>query len=169
MTESFDAVIALGSNIGDKFGNLSHATDLLEGHVEIDVVARSRLYRTAAWGVEDQDWFLNACVGIRTPLQPAALLDVCQTIETDMGRKRLQRWGPRIIDLDILVHGDHVLDQPELTIPHPRITERAFVLAPLNDIAPDLVIKGKSVSDWLDDIDRGGVDVYEIASDQLTK
>lgn len=161
MTQDVDAVIALGSNIGDKVENLSRAISSLEAHSKIDVVARSRLYRTEAWGVEDQDWFLNACVGVHTDLRPHALLDVCQAIEADMGRMRLKRWGPRIIDLDILVFGDVRQDDPDLTIPHPRITERAFVLAPLNDIAPDIVVKGKRVSDWLGQIDQSSIEIFE--------
>ncbi len=157
MTRSMDSIIALGSNIGDKVGNLEQATALLESHREIDVLARSKLYRTAAWGEEDQDWFVNACLGVATSLSPLALLHVCQGIENELGRVREKRWGPRVIDLDVLVYKDVSQDDPELTLPHPLITERAFVLVPLNDIAPEFVIKGKTVTSWLEEVDQGSV------------
>lgn len=157
MTKSFDAIIALGSNIGDKIGHIGDATALLEAHGEIDIISRSKLYRTEAWGEEDQDWFVNACLSVATTLEPLALLHVCQGIENELGRVRKKRWGPRVIDLDILVYHDVVQDDPELTLPHPLITERAFVLVPLNDIAPDVVLKGRSVAKWLRDVDRASV------------
>jgi len=152
-----NAIIALGSNIGDKVDNLGQATALLEAHREIDVRTRSKLYRTAAWGEEDQDWFVNACLAVTTSFSPLALLHVCQGIENELGRVRDKRWGPRVIDLDLLVYEAVTQDDPELTLPHPLITERAFVLAPLNDIAPDLQIKGRSVTAWLEDVGRDGV------------
>lgn len=151
MTKSFDAIIALGSNLGDKVGNLGEATALLEANGEIDIVARSKLYQTEAWGEEDQDWFVNACLAVATTLSPLALLHVCQGIEDEMGRVRDKRWGPRVIDLDVLVYRDILQSDPELTLPHPLITERAFVLVPLNDIAPELHLKGKAVAAWLRD------------------
>ena len=160
MTEtstSFDAIIALGSNIGDKIGHLGSATALLEAHSDIDIIARSKLYRTDAWGEKDQDWFVNACLAVKTTLSPLALLHHCQGIENELGRVREKRWGPRVIDLDVLVYKDVMQDDAELTLPHPLITERAFVLAPLHDLAPDLVLKGQTVAVWLKQIDATGV------------
>ncbi len=157
MTRSFDAIIALGSNMGDKIGALGRATALLEAHGEIDVLNRSNLYRTDAWGEEDQDWFVNACLGVATTLSPLELLHFCQDIENELGRVREKRWGPRVIDLDVLVYKDIAQSDAELTLPHPRITERAFVLVPLNDIAPKLVIKGKAVCAWVQEIDTSGI------------
>lgn len=156
----FDAILGLGSNIGDKPAAIAEAIRRLEADPGIAVVARSRLFRTPPWGVTDQDDFANACAGIRTKLSPQALLARCQAIEAAMGRVRTRHWGPRAIDLDILVMGDRRIDAPDLIVPHPRITERAFVLAPLADIAPALVIAGKPVSTWLADIDRTGVEPW---------
>lgn len=166
MTVAFDAIIALGSNMGDKLAYLDQAVTRLESHPDIHVVGRSKLYRTAAWGEENQDWFLNACVSVTTDLAPVALLNVCQSIENDLGRVRQRRWGPRVIDLDILVFKDVVQDDPKLTLPHPLITERAFVLAPLLDLAPALQLKSRTVRQWLDDIDQSDVSVWE--DDALT-
>ena len=157
MTKSFDAIIALGSNMGDKVGALGDATARLEAHGEIDVLGRSKLYRTEAWGEENQDWFVNACLGVATTLGPLALLHTCQDIENQLGRVREKRWGPRAIDLDILVYRNVVQREAELTLPHPLITERAFVLVPLNDIAPQQVLQGKAVSAWVHEIDTSGV------------
>ena len=157
MTKPFDAIIALGSNIGDKIGHVGSACALLEGHDAIELVARSKLYRTEPWGEEDQDWFVNACVSVTTSLSPLALLKVCQGIENELGRVREKRWGPRVIDLDLLVYKDISQDDPELTLPHPLITERAFVLVPLKDIGPRLSIKGKTVAQWLASMNDHGV------------
>lgn len=153
----FDAILGLGSNIGDKPAAIADAIRRLEADPQIAVLARSRLFRTPPWGVTDQDDFANACVGIATKLTPHALLDRCQAIENAMGRVRTRHWGPRAIDVDILVMGAARLHAPDLVIPHPRITERAFVLAPLADIAPGLVIGGKPVSAWLAEVDSSGV------------
>lgn len=158
MSEQATAIIALGSNIGDKIAYLRQAVASLSDHQSIVVGARSNLYRTEAWGEEDQDWFVNACVAVTTDLSPVALLRVCQKIENDLGRVRLKRWGPRVIDLDVLNYDDVTQSGTELTLPHPRITERAFVLAPLNDIASDKVINGKTVSEWLTGFDLEGVE-----------
>ena len=157
MTLPFDAIIALGSNMGDKVANLGQAAALLEAHGAVDIVARSKLYRTSAWGEEDQDWFVNACLAIKTTLHPLELLHVCQTIEDDMGRVRQKRWGPRVIDLDVLVYKEIAQSDAELTLPHPLITERAFVLVPLHDLAPNLILKGKTVADWLRETASGSV------------
>jgi 2-amino-4-hydroxy-6-hydroxymethyldihydropteridine diphosphokinase len=154
---AFDALIGLGSNVGDKQANIARAVALLSESGDVRLVASSHLYRTPPWGVEDQDWFVNACIAVATDLSPRALLGRCLEIEDTMKRVRRQRWGPRIIDVDVLAYRDVQSDDPNLTLPHPRITERAFVLAPLADIAPDLEIRGRAVAGWLADADITGV------------
>lgn len=153
----FDAIIALGSNMGDKTGNIAQAIERLTGPGDINLVKASSLYRTEPWGVAEQDWFVNACIGVSTRLDPAGLLARCLEVERAIGRERTMKWGPRIIDLDILVFGEARLSSPELTLPHPRIAERAFVLVPLAEIAPCLEIDGRRVVDMLDAIDASGV------------
>lgn len=138
------AVIALGSNVGDTLANLREAVDLLEqGGCEIQRI--SSLYITEPWGYADQDDFLNGAVLITTNKDPQALLALTQSIEGEMGRKKLFLNGPRNIDLDILVYEGETVATENLTIPHPRIKERLFVLTPLNDVAPDWDIPGMGV------------------------
>lgn len=153
-----EAILGLGSNVGDKRANLARAVALLEAGGEVAVVARSRDWRTPPWGVTDQDWFVNACITVTTTLRPRALLARCLDVERQMARVRTRHWGPRIIDVDILFYGEERVAEPDLLIPHPRITERAFVLGPLSDIAPDLVIAGQTVAARLSLLDRTGVD-----------
>lgn len=164
MTEScaatgaaYDALIGLGSNIGDKAANIAQAIELLTGEGDIRLVTASRVYRTAPWGVTDQDWFANACIAVATDLAPRALLARCLGVEQTMKRVRKERWGPRIIDVDVLVYRDCVLNEPDLVVPHPRITQRGFVLVPLHEIAPGLVIDGRTIEAWLGDIDARDV------------
>jgi 2-amino-4-hydroxy-6-hydroxymethyldihydropteridine diphosphokinase len=147
--KTYDALIGLGSNIGDKAANIARAIALLTEKGDVRLVAASRLYRTAPWGVVDQDWFVNACIAVETQLDPHALLDRCLGVEAEMKRVRTRHWGSRVIDVDVLAYKDVTLHEPALTLPHPRITERAFVLVPLAEIAPDLEINGRTVSDWL--------------------
>jgi 2-amino-4-hydroxy-6-hydroxymethyldihydropteridine diphosphokinase len=153
----FDYIIALGSNLGDKTSNIDRAIELLTKPGDIRLVARSRNFATDPWGKLDQDWFVNACVAVKTKLAPRDLLRRCKDIERGMGRVATEKWGPRIIDLDLLIYRDSVLDEPDLVLPHPHIADRAFVLAPLMDIAPDLKIKGRSVHELLEAIDQVGV------------
>jgi 2-amino-4-hydroxy-6-hydroxymethyldihydropteridine diphosphokinase len=153
----FDAIIALGSNLGDKEKQIAEAIRYLTEAGDIRTVARSRNYRTAPWGKTDQDWFVNACVAVATDLSAHELFKRCQAIEGRMGRVRTEHWGPRVIDLDVLVYRDAVTEDRELILPHPRITERTFVLVPLADVAPDLMIKGRTVSEWLDRVDHADV------------
>jgi 2-amino-4-hydroxy-6-hydroxymethyldihydropteridine diphosphokinase len=152
-----DALIGLGSNLGDKSANIERAVALLTAGDEVRLIARSRLYRTPPWGKTDQDWFVNACIGVATKLTPRELLARCQAVERDLGRTRGERWGPRVIDVDILAYRDVTLADPDLVIPHPRIAERVFVLAPLADIAPGLMIDGQSIAERLVDMERAGV------------
>lgn len=153
----FDSIVALGSNMGDKTANIDHAITLLTASGEISLVARSCDYATPPWGKTDQDWFVNAAVSVRTDLTPHALLARCKQIEREMGRVEVERWGPRVIDLDVLMYRDATLNTPELTLPHPHIGARAFVLGPLMDIAPDLVIGGRSVRTLYDAVDKSGM------------
>ncbi len=153
-----EAIVALGSNIGDKAGNLAQALALLTDGGAVRLLAASRNYQTPPWGKTDQDWFLNACARVSTSLFPHELLARCLAVENQMGRVRTEKWGPRIIDLDVLAHGRHRIETAELTLPHPHITARAFVLAPLADIAPGLMLEGRTVGEWLAGIDRTGVE-----------
>lgn len=131
--------LGLGSNMGDKAQNLAQAVDLIEQIEKIDVTQKSSLYITAPWGKTDQDEFLNQVIEIKTELTPLELLHVLQEIEIKLGRLRNEKWGPRVIDLDILMYGEEIIDLQELKIPHPYLYERLFVLIPLQEIAPQLI------------------------------
>nr|WP_221195606.1 2-amino-4-hydroxy-6-hydroxymethyldihydropteridine diphosphokinase [Luteibacter sp. Sphag1AF] len=148
----------MGSNLGESRLLLARAMDALDAHPQIDVVARSRFFRTPPWGVLDQPDFVNAVVAVTTTLSPDALLARLLDTERQAGRVRDgQAWGPRTLDLDLLLYEGVARDDPHLTLPHPRMAERAFVLLPLADIAPDLIIPGKGrVSDLLAAVDSGG-------------
>jgi 2-amino-4-hydroxy-6-hydroxymethyldihydropteridine diphosphokinase len=133
------AYLALGSNLGDRAAHLQAAVDGLGAADGVDVVAASRVYETDPMGGPTQDPYLNAVLAIETELDPYALLALAQRIEGDAQRARAERWGPRTLDVDVLLYDDVRLDAPDLTLPHPRIWERGFVLAPLRDVAPALV------------------------------
>ncbi len=130
--------IALGSNVGCKRDNMAQAVQLIADLPATQVVKSSSLYETAPWGKTDQDEFLNQVIEIETALQPEELLHELQNIEIKMGRQRKEKWGPRLIDLDILLYGNEVIDDPQLTIPHPYLRERLFVLVPLAEIGAEL-------------------------------
>lgn len=132
--------LGLGANLGDKEASLKTAISFLEREKGIRVRRVAPFYRTAPWGYTDQDWFINTVVEIKTSLSPERLLNVLLAIEEKMGRVRGVRWGPRVIDLDLLLYGNAVLNEPNLIVPHPRMAARAFVLAPLAGLNPDLVI-----------------------------
>jgi 2-amino-4-hydroxy-6-hydroxymethyldihydropteridine diphosphokinase len=134
-----NAYIALGSNLGDRLGYLQLGVDALAGVPGVVVRAVSRVYETAPVGGPPQDAYLNAVVAIETDLDPHDLLHRCQQVEELAARERKERWGPRTLDVDILLIDGVRADTEELTIPHPRMWERGFVLAPLRDVAPDLV------------------------------
>ena len=147
----------LGSNMGDKPANITRALAMLEERGVARLHAISRIYRTPPWGVLDQGDFANACAIGETSLSPYELLAAVKRIEADMGRAPSRRWGPRLIDVDILFLGDHTLDDPELTLPHKELFGRGFVLAPLVEIAPDLVLDGVPVKQALTAVDVAGV------------
>jgi 2-amino-4-hydroxy-6-hydroxymethyldihydropteridine diphosphokinase len=152
------AYIALGSNLGDSRQQLLDAIEKLSALPHSRVLARSRIYRTPPWGKIKQPDFLNAVVELETPLAPHDLLDALLDIERQAGRLRDgERWGPRTLDLDLLHVANHTVNDERLTLPHPHIAERAFVLLPLNDVAPDLDISGQGrVSDLLRAVDTQG-------------
>lgn len=150
------AAIALGSNVGDKRGNVARAIELLERD-GARVVRRSADFRTEPWGPVEQDWFVNACVIVETELSPEELLSLCRRIEAELGRKRDMRWGPRTIDVDILTYDNLTIDTPELVVPHPRMFERAFVLVPLLDADPEAVVGGQRIADLVRAVGREGL------------
>jgi 2-amino-4-hydroxy-6-hydroxymethyldihydropteridine diphosphokinase len=154
-----EALLALGANVGDPRANLERAIALLCDGDLVRMQARSSDYRTPPWGLEQQPEFVNLCLIVDTALTPAALLERLQQVERALGRDRTRgvRWGPRPIDIDILAYDDLVVDEPGLKLPHPHLFERAFVLVPLAEIAPEHIIAGVRVSDALAGIDTTGV------------
>lgn len=130
------AYLALGSNLGDRVAMIESAIARLDAHDAIEVTARATLIETAPMYVEEQPPFLNSCVAVATTLTPHALLDVCLAVEAELGRVRLTDKGPRTIDIDVVLFGDRVIDDARLTVPHPGLLERRFVLDPLLEIAP---------------------------------
>ena len=150
--------LSLGANLGDRLANLRAAVDSLAPGVR--VLAESKIYERKAWGVEEQPAFLNMAVKAKTELEPMELLAYLKRLETKLGRTATFRWGPRLIDIDILLYDDLVLDRPELTIPHPGLPQRSFVLVPLEEIAADVVHPaiGKTVHALWEAVDRSGVE-----------
>jgi len=147
--EGIIAYIGLGANLGDRRGNIQTALRKLADLPTMRLVRVSSLYETAPVGITDQPDFLNLVAAARTSLAPQALLDVLLHIENQMGRVRTERWGPRVIDMDLLLYSDEQVALPGLMVPHPRLRERAFVLVPLAEIAPELALPGdgKQVAD----------------------
>jgi 2-amino-4-hydroxy-6-hydroxymethyldihydropteridine diphosphokinase len=154
------AYIGIGSNLSDPFSQVRQAFAALAALPSTRLVARSRLYRTKPFGPVAQDDFINAAAGLLTQLAPAELLQAIRSIENAQGRQRSERWGPRTLDLDLLVYASQSLASGELTVPHPGIAERAFVLQPLADISPTLDVPGLgSVEHLLSRLPDGGIDV----------
>lgn len=143
------AFLGLGSNLGDRAVTLSAALGLLAGG-DLRITRESRVYESPPWGKTDQPAFLNQVVEVDTTLAPEALLARCQKIEDALGRVRRERWGPRTIDIDILLYDDLMIQTPDLVVPHPDLRRRAFVLVPLAEVAPDLRLPtGETVGDVL--------------------
>jgi len=155
-----NAIIALGGNVGDVRATFRKAIAHICGMAQAALVARSSDYATLPWGNEDQARFINACIEIETSLDPDALLYTLQRIETKFGRDRAKetRWGPRTLDLDLIAYDDVALRTAELTLPHPHLFERAFVLVPLAEIAPDRQIGGRSVKAALAGLSTEGIE-----------
>ena len=165
MTEAPTRVyVGVGGNVGDVETTLMEAMWALDSLPQTSIRAQSRLYRTPPWGNTDQPPFLNAVVELQTRLAPRVLLNLLLDIETRFGRNRDEgeKWGPRELDLDLLVFGDEQLDEPGMHLPHPHLHERAFVLVPLAEIAPDLEIAGVGkVSELLRAVDAGGIEAID--------
>jgi 2-amino-4-hydroxy-6-hydroxymethyldihydropteridine diphosphokinase len=155
-----EALVALGGNVGDVRDTLDRAVAALCERQNVRLLARSADYRTPPWGIADQPPFVNLCIAVATSLMPHALLARAQAIEQALGRERAKerRWGPRPVDIDLITYDDLALVTPDLTLPHPRLFERAFVLVPLAEIAPERVIAGIKVRDALARVDATGVE-----------
>jgi len=155
-----EALLGLGGNVADVRTTLGRAVAALCDSREVRLVARSSDYRTPPWGVADQPPFINIAIIVETDLTPRTLLDRALTVEAMFGRDRAKerRWGPRILDIDIIAFGELEIDEPGLTLPHPHLFERAFVLAPLAEIAPDRKIKGVTIAQGLARLDQSGIE-----------
>lgn len=157
----YNAFLALGSNMGDRVENLLNAVRYISELENTEVSAVSNIYETEPVGYTDQNKFLNMAAGVRTDLGPLDLLKETQKIENLLKRTREIHWGPRTIDIDILLYGEMKIDLPDLTVPHPRMFERAFVLVPLKEIYPQRTIFGRNIGELIDDCeDRYGVRQY---------
>jgi 2-amino-4-hydroxy-6-hydroxymethyldihydropteridine diphosphokinase len=154
------ALIALGGNVGDVRATFQKAIANICGMTQAALLARSSDYLTPPWGEAEQASFINACIEIDTPLDPHALLFTLHKIETKFGRDRAkeQRWGPRTLDLDLIAYDEVSIEKPELTLPHPRLFERAFVLVPLAEMSPDRVIGGRGVASALAGLSTEGIE-----------
>ena len=157
MTEAW---LALGGNVGDSRTILDRAVTLLCDGKDVRLTARSSDYRTPPWGVKYQPPFINLCIAVETTLAPRDLLARAQDVELQLGRDRAheKRWGPRTADIDIIAYGDLAVHELGLTVPHPRLFERAFVLLPLAEIAPELVIGGLPVREAAAGVDSAGIE-----------
>ena len=155
-----EALLGLGGNLGDVRENLDRAVELLCKGGRGKLLVQSSDFRTPPWCVEDQPAYINRCVILETDLNPRALLERALAVERALGRDRSRerRWGPRPIDIDLLSYGDIVVYEPGLTLPHPHWSQRAFVLVPLAEIAPERVIGGIGVSDALAGVDASGIE-----------
>ena len=154
MAETVTACVALGSNLDDPRAQVERGFAALAALPRTALIARSRLYRTPPWGMVDQPDFINAAARLETTLAPRELLDALLAVEIRTGRVRGARNGPRTLDLDLLLYGDQVIDDPDLVVPHPRLHERAFVLLPLADVAADFEVPGRGrVAELLQRVD----------------
>ncbi|MBC5830774.1 2-amino-4-hydroxy-6-hydroxymethyldihydropteridine diphosphokinase [Vibrio metschnikovii] len=156
------AYIAVGSNLAKPILQAKQAIEALKQLPQSQFIAASSLYSSTPMGPQDQPEYINAVVVIDTQLSPLALLDCTQAIEQEQGRERkAERWGPRTLDLDILLYGDEIIDSPRLTVPHYGMKVREFVLYPLDEIAPDLSLPdGTKLSDLLSEVDRNGLSIW---------
>ena len=147
--------LSIGSNLGDRANNLKLAVEKLNEHPKVTVEKVSSFYETEPVGYTDQPWFYNAAVKLTTSLLPEEFLDFTKRIENEMGRIRTVKWGPRVIDIDILLFNGIERKKEDLTIPHPRMLERMFVLLPLKEIEPDLILPdGKNISKFIENLEQ---------------
>lgn len=155
-----EALLGLGGNVGNARDTLGRAVARFCDGETVRLLARSSDYRTPPWGIAEQPAFVNLCIAVETALAPEALLARALDVERAFGRDRRneQRWGPRKLDIDLLAYDDRTLETPELTLPHPRLLERAFVLVPLVEIRPDLAVAGTRVRDALARVDARGIE-----------
>lgn len=159
------AFLSLGGNLGDPAKTMAAALHMLDAEDGTRVVAVSSLHRTPPWGKVDQPDFLNVTAEVATSLSPLELLELCLEVERKLKRVRVERWGPRLIDIDVLLHGESNVSDVGLEIPHPRMLARAFVMVPLAEIAPDLKLAGKSAADWATELDRTGIERLDSGRD----
>jgi 2-amino-4-hydroxy-6-hydroxymethyldihydropteridine diphosphokinase len=155
-----EVLVGFGGNVGNVRKTLDDAVRAFCDGREVRLLARSSDYRTPPWGIADQPAFINLCIAAATDLSPRALLERALAIEEAAGRNRAaeRMWGPRPLDLDLLAYDDRVVSEPALTLPHPRLFERAFVLVPLLEIRPGLTIGGRSIADALQGLDTSGIE-----------
>lgn len=143
------AYLGLGGNLGEPAAAMAAALRALDAHAAVSAACVSSLYRTPPWGVTDQPDFLNAVAAVDTRLSARQLLELCLEVERGLKRIRAERWGPRAIDIDILLFGDRCIEEAGLQVPHPRMGERAFVLVPLAEIVPHVMVGGRTAAERL--------------------
>jgi 2-amino-4-hydroxy-6-hydroxymethyldihydropteridine diphosphokinase len=155
-----EALVALGGNVGDARKTIRKAIEIFCDGEEVWLRKRSSDYKTPPWGVTDQPPFINAALIVATGLPPRALLERAHAVERIFGRNREteERWGPRTLDIDLVAYNDLIMNEPDLVLPHPRLSERAFVLVPLAQIAPERLIAGQRIADAAQSIDRTGIE-----------
>lgn len=159
------AFLSLGGNLGDPARAMAAALQMLDASDDVRVTAVSSLYRTPPWGKLDQPDFLNVTAEVVTSLAPLELLELCLDVERRLKRVRNERWGPRLIDIDVLLHGDSRVSDAGLEVPHPRMLDRAFVMVPLAEIAPELFLAGRPAAEWADALDSTGIDKLDNSRD----
>ena len=154
-----EIILGLGGNIGDPITSMARVIETFNNDNRFVLRGVSRLYKTPPWGNLDQPDFYNACISVVSAMAPEELLDYCLEVERVLKRERLERWGPRTIDIDILLYGDLKIETDRLTVPHPRMHERAFVLMPLADLTQDRKLAGHSISYWLERASKDGIEI----------
>ncbi|PWK69850.1 2-amino-4-hydroxy-6-hydroxymethyldihydropteridine diphosphokinase [Aminobacter sp. AP02] len=157
--------LSLGGNLGDPAKSMAAALHLLDASGSTRVVTVSSLHRTPPWGKVDQPDFLNVTAEVATSLAPLELLELCLEVERRLKRVRVERWGPRLIDIDVLLLGNSNVSDVGLEIPHPRMLDRAFVMVPLAEIAPDLMLVGKPATEWAAALDSSGIERLDSGRD----